>query len=368
MELETISEIQEPRPIEGFLSNRMKGIATTPDRSLLACWVQGRSHPGRSETHEASADRLYLIDLNTVRVIRELKGGSWRMGDIAFNKDGSILASCGSLGDFHEKNVGGLIEVWKVGTGERLSSFTGFTTKVKRIAFSPTENALFYATARSEPGSRHGKRIPPSGVAVLDLDTEKTTALPLSAIDPSHELHHVVFSMTGDKIAASSGHPTLQLEGGNISVWKIARNRFTRRLRPEMIRRWSSQRITSIDFHPSRAELASISKTNKGSNICINLWDITTGERKEIYRGKNTFIEIYSLRYHPNGGILAISGEPSDFRDDSGVWIFDVTTGELYPLPNSRSHHIVFSENGKRLLNIRLSTIAVFGDFPGILE
>ena len=150
-----------------------------------------------------------IRDAETGKSVRSFHGHDLDVNDIAFSRDGSMLATTGD---------DGAARVWDPVTGEELGSFQDPTNVgVWGPTFSP-DGSLFAASW-------------PDGVRIFDLVTRKT----IREIDAVPIPLHTSFSPDGEKIAisseaaltaavvdVSSGEELLSLEGHKLTLKDVA--------------------------------------------------------------------------------------------------------------------------------------------------
>src|SRR5262249_60427480 len=81
---------------------------------------------------------IELRDAGTGKLLRTLQGHGGGVSDLAFGRDGKILASAG-----HD----GTLRLWDVATGHERTDFHGHLDPVRTLAYSPDPQLL--PTARS---------------------------------------------------------------------------------------------------------------------------------------------------------------------------------------------------------------------------
>jgi len=213
---------KELRTLRGH-KHFVNGIALSPDGMLLA---------------SASADgtvRVWdVVDGHAVHIFHD--NGSVRR--VAFNLDGTTLASCGDE----------TIKLWNVKTGQEIGSLHGHQGPVQCVAFSPNGELLASSSALDD------------SVRVWDVKTNQEIR---HLRGHKHMVHAVVFSPDGTLLASSDNYRTIKLwdvrSGQNIATVDRKDVERSDNARAEIKwRRW----ITVPDLHYAR-ELADIAQVDK---------------------------------------------------------------------------------------------------------
>jgi WD40 repeat protein/serine/threonine protein kinase len=196
------------------------------DEHQLPVWALDFSLDGRylvSSDGNASGDdggTIIIWDVATGEVIHTLADvHTGIIFDVAFNLDGSLIASGG------DDNI---IRLWDTETGETAGELTGHNNWVLTLAFSPTDSNLLIS----------------SGVDVNIAYWDIANQTLLGAIQTRHTdwVRDVAFSADGQYIVSASHDKT-------VKVWTFEGVPVTTLL-------GHSERVLSIDFHPTELALA----------------------------------------------------------------------------------------------------------------
>lgn len=345
MDIDEIREIAPLQEIEGRFS-RIGKIKIDPSLSIMAHREDGLGKPMPHETHEETGDSLYLSDLRTQKDIRELNTTLWRIHDIAFNKDGSLLACAGKV-----------VEVWDVKTLKRIITFENFNPAVKRVAFDPVDNFLICTSI--VPLEKPPKPRPAYGITLLDINKGKAYDAPPTETEAAYEYQLISFEPHGKHVVGCSvDYPSSKTS--KLRAWYY--HKYWPFQNPRLKTIWTKEfyKIDSVTFHPDGREFFCVSLTRRG--MIINQFETKSGKATEILRRNNPFLSFNSLNIHPNGKLLAIAGYA--FRDEGGIWILDLETSKLHKISDSNSHYATFSPDGSYLLSVWQNKVQTFGVFP----
>ena len=241
-------------------------------------------------------------------------------GNIAYSPDGSQLAVASGCG------------IWLYDTriGTEVDLFTGHTSVVSSVSFSPDGNTLA-SCARSEPT-----------VWLLDTATGQLKGTLETWADGEGKL--VLFSPDGRTLAHADTSAPLRL-------WDTVTGHYRNIVDGE--RAYSG---SAVAFSPDGATLAGaeyLTSSNPSENIDeISIWDALTGRRKLTISGTGY---VGSLAFSPDGNTLA--GESHQWseshqRDEYPIQLWDVTTGQhvlTFAGYTGRIHSLAYSTDGSTL-------------------
>lgn len=221
---------------------------------------------------------------------------------IAFNPDGTILASAGRDAE---------ILLWDVASGERLGTLSGHAGAIRDLAFSPDGTLL---ASGAEDGTLRLWEVS-TGQVQRSINADPTRVLA------------VAFSPTND-IVASGGR------NGRVRLWDTDNGTNIRDLASH------SEEIRSLSFSTDGTLLASSSTDNR-----IVLWDVASGT---IAQDMDSGRDVFAVNFNPDGTLLASGDRNNEIR------LWDVASGTL---ENTLSGHIgwvfsvSFSPDGAALLS-----------------
>jgi WD40 repeat protein len=270
---------------------RVYSVAFSPDGQRLAS-ARGDGTVG-------------ILDVNTGKEPRTLRGHTDYVFSVAFHPDGKHLASA---------SADRTVKFWDLTTGKEVFSGEGqrgdFIGMAYGVAFSPDGGRL---AAGSE-----------KGMVIIWNTTDGQKLLDL----PGHEgkTMNVAFSPDGLLLASVSFE-------GVLRIWD------SRTGNPLHMIRAHEKRIAAVAFSPDGQCLAtgSLDRT-------VKIWDVTTGKWMRTLRGLTDWVG--GLSFSPDGRRLASTG------GDKTVKIWDPESGQ--EILNLRGHTlqcrcVAFSRDGRRL-------------------
>ncbi len=323
----------------------------------------GRTLAARKHTH-LDETCFYLWNIDTTNIKKSklrhiITGHNGEVSSLAFNSDGSILASGYDL----ER-----IKLWDVEKGKHKTTCIGYPyqLRVQSLVFAPNQETIASLNIYSQ--SSFGK----AEILLWDAMTgefQKTIKAHGNAIGNTRPISHggvVVFSPDGKKLISGSLDGTIRLLNVDDNEKKSLVGLFQTgplgKKRP--ILKGHTDQILTIALSPDGKTVASGS-----ADKTIRLWDTNTLKLKFTLAGHTE--DIQALAFTPDGLTLA-----SGCRDGS-IYLWDTLTGkysrsvignglftEPPPLPRkdddppnikTRGRSIVsallFSEDGKTLVN-----------------
>ena len=286
-------------------------VEFSPKGNLLAT-------KGKDET-------IRIWDPLTTKLLRTIKDTNPH-GGIAFNKDGSLLASA--------EGTDKVINLWHTDTGKLQKTLGGHLGNVYDVAFSPNSDVL--ASGDSD-----------GNIILWNSDTGQ-----LLRTWHAEPLDGLTFSTDGNFLA-NGGR-----KDEKVKVWNANTGQLLHTFEP------SAHQLFDVTFSPNENTLASVGWGG------IDLWDANTGElirRLPVFSGRVYLCAAFS----PDGRMLA-SGK------DTGVSLWDAKRGilldiiveggvEVYDLtfsPDGRTLASVGRRNEVRLWEITPLDTVIAPDFP----
>lgn len=265
-------------PLTG-LSDLVRAIAWSPDGSVVAA---GGGTPG-------AFGEIVLFDAATGAQRARLEGHRDYVYHLAFNHDGTRLASCG-----YDK----VIRVWDMATGRAVGVLKEHTEAVYAVAFS-SDDALL-ASAAADRSVKIWKVA--DGVRLYTI-TEPTDAVLTLAFRP------------GTRQLAAGG------QDKRIRVWEIG-DSSARSIRSAPAHRSAVLRVA---FSADGRTLAST-----GTDRDVKMWDAETGKQLRVLSPQSDWAQ--ALAFSPDGRQLAVG------RYDGSVSIYDAASGRsvLEPFANDK--------------------------------
>jgi WD40 repeat protein len=292
-------------------SHTLKDDPTLLLQQVVNAQEWDRTAPGRlsAKVHEAEQllKRPWLRLLNRSdriparALLRTLTGHVHSVRYVAFNRNGSVLASADDEG---------VVRLWDARTGEQQRLLMRHSGQVACVAFSPGGGAL-------ASGGHDGV------VRLWDAETgEQLRAL----VGHYGVVRSVAFSPDNRTLASGGGH-------GAVRLWDARTGEQLRKLEGH------HGQVDCVAFSPGGRTLAS-----GGFDGEVRLWDAETGRQLRELGGHRQ--SVLCVAFSPGGGTLASGGV------DGVVWLWDARTGER--LRKLEEHHdltggVAFSPDSRTL-------------------
>ena len=254
-------------PLAG-LADLVRTVAWSPDGAAIAA---GGGTPG-------AFGEIVIFDAATGGERLRLDGHRDYVYHLAFNRDGSRLASCG-----YDK----AIRVWDTKSGKVLGVLREHTEAVYAVAFSDDGTLLASAAADRS-------------VKVWDVDEGVRL---YTITDPTDAVLTLAFRPGTRQLAAGG-------QDKRIRVWDIG-DTAARVIRSRPAHRSAVLRVA---FSGDGTQLAST-----GTDKDVKLWDADSGRELHVFGAQSDWAQ--ALAFSPDGGRLAVG------RYDGTVSIYDTASG-----------------------------------------
>ena len=274
-------------------TGRVHSLAFSPDGKILAF---------------AKGNRIIIWDVERETEIRTLTGHDYAVVSLAFNQDGTLLAS-GSLGE--------VVKLWDVDNGSEFSTLSRNSDFVQRfdIAFSP--DGLILATVGDEKITLWDVN---NGTASFVFD------------GPPWFADGIAFSPDGTILASGNV--------GGIELWTMSNLGQSTRLGYADDSYFNDDpdnlSFSDVAFSPDGSRIASAS-----SDGTVRTWDIATGNRINVLSGHANAVS--SIAFSPDGRILVSAS------DDRAIKLWDVNSGTELATLNGHTDAVIdiaFSPDG----------------------
>jgi WD40 repeat protein len=284
----------EPSPLTGHRS-QVTSVAVSPDGRRLAS-AGGDWDPVASRYVNGE---LKVWELDTGRVLFELRGHADGVTAATFSPDGRYLASAsGSWDEDGRRYAAGEVKLWDAQTGAELGTWRGHGGAVLCLAFSPDGRQLASAgfdrvvRVRSVPDggdvlgleghtdlvtgvafTPDGRRLVSAGfdghARIWDLRTGAT----VRTMDGGTMVSSVAISRDGRRLALS-GYGDRQL-----TLWDLEAGRLLQTLKGH------ADSVTSVAFSPEMTRLAA-----GGEDGTVRLWDLNSGQEILVLKGQTSVV------------------------------------------------------------------------------
>jgi WD40 repeat protein/serine/threonine protein kinase len=301
-------------------ASSVNAVVFSPDGERIALACGNGLRPN-------APDVVRVCDVFTGQNLLVLKGHTGPVMSVAYNPDGSLLASASLRmnldklfkGQFQNRGDQGEVILWDVATGKALHTFPGCAF----VAFTP-DGKFLGAIGTDET------------VKLWDV-ANKTEAMSLAG-RMGCVYFSVAFSPDRRRLATAALQVTLDDAGnrrlkGELRTWSMTGE-------PEYVLVGHEGPINSAWFSPDGRFLAS-----GGSDGTAKLWDMATGKEVLTLRGHTS--EVTDVCFSPDGSRLATAS------NDQTLKLWDVATGrEIFTLRGhaARIKGVAFDPAGQCLV------------------
>jgi WD40 repeat protein len=285
--------------ISGFQAPAAVPLALSPDGKAVAL-----VRPGPS---------VWLRDLATGRDWRCFRRESGDVNDLAFSRDGQLLAA-GGFAEHGGKPSHGTVHVWNVATRDQLRLCKDGSGPVRTVRFAPDSKTVAGGGGRE---NNHN---------VIHL-WEVATGKRLREFRGHQSfIQSLAFSPDGKALVSAAADKTVRL-------WQAATGKEIGRLPGQ------GGKVCTIAFAPDGKTLALAGKSGRS----VRLWDLASGKVRRLGPWGGGRRTPY-LTFSPDGRILALAG------GDRAIRLWDTRSGEEWAF--ARGHvgavtTISFSPDGK---------------------
>jgi RNA polymerase sigma factor (sigma-70 family) len=310
-------ELPSGKPLARNLAPQLcRCVAYAPDGKILAVGTE---------------NKVTLMDSQTGRDVRDLKGKGGLYEGLAFSPDGKMLAA------YNRETV----SIWEMAEGKEVQSIDS-SRGWSALAFSTDGKILAAANSSTIPGS--------GGINLWDIAGGRS----LQRMERGHDAATVflAFVLDGKTLVAAYDDgkvETLQVDGGKV----------LRQFRSGPLVAASSPegRLLALRGQAGGPLVAATSPDGKLLAVAakagdIAIWDLATGQHLRQWHAHyhGTFVgfnNVSALAFDPEGKKLASTGTP-----DHAIRLWDAATGREIAPPSHHSSNIRFirySQDGKSI-------------------
>jgi WD40 repeat protein len=272
-------------------------VAVFKDRFSRPYVMRSRfSKDGRHVVSCAHYDGRALVwNAETGELIHELRTPDAHVFDVAFNPDGTRIATCGHhVRDYADYSQPSAVRLWNAKTGKEVASLP-HPGAVHSVAFSADGKRL----ATGAFGSDRRVRI---------WDVQSGAEVTPGTGGGSGQVNDVAFSPNGTALASAD-------DDGMIRLWDAATGKLQRTLRGH------TKPVRVIAFDPDGKRLASGAEDGT-----VRMWDLATGDGRVLLDKAGQYVT--GVDFSRDGKTLAAAVTPS-LHDESAaglVQLWDVGT------------------------------------------
>jgi WD40 repeat protein len=238
--------------LKTFSNNRTIGsMAFSPDNSKI---LAGTAHNTTILWDVATGESLYTFSIPPVEYAS--------VDAVAFSPDGNQFSIEAGIGIFH---------LYETSNGNLLYSFTGHSSGINSLAFSPDNSKIL-------SGSTDGT------AKLWDIQNKKL----IQTFKEDDVISSVAFSPNGENIITGSW-------SNNATLWNTTSG--------EKIRRFlgHTDRVNCLAFSPDGSQIITGSDDNT-----VKLWNVSTGELIYTFKGHDGWVR--SVAFSPDGKRILSGG------------------------------------------------------------
>ena len=362
-------------------------------------WVRAVafSPDGRRIVSGSGDKTLKVWDAATGVELATLTGHTDWVQAVAFSPDGSrIVSAAGLRRPLGEEPGDTTLKVWDAASGAELATFTGHTSQVNAVAYSPDGSRIVsgsddktikvwdavggaeLATLAGHTGFVQSVAYSPDGSRIVSGSTDKTVKVwdaaggaELATLSGHAELvWAVAFSLDGRRIVSGSADHTLKvwdavsgaelatLSGDTNWVTAVAFSLDGRRIvsgsADHTLKVWDAAwgaELATLTGHTSRVHAVACSPdgtriVSGSADHTLKVWDAASGAELATLTGHRSFV--YDVAYSPDGSRI-VSG-----AWDNTLKVWDAASGaELATLTGHTSYvnAVAYSPDGSRIVS-----------------
>lgn len=325
---------KSPRRLEGQNGLGQK-VAFSPDGKVLA--TAATEWPNPSDIRNA-VFVIRLWNIETGKVVHELRGHEEGIRALVFSPDGKILAS----GGCESSNT---VRLWNVASGKELPALEKRDGDTRALHFSGDSRTLL---AAGHEGRLRAWRVADG----------KALPAPVSLQDVPHASDAVVFSPAGDRLAMGCWVGAIGTANNSVNLWDLT----------------TGKRLLTSPGHAASVKSLAFSADGQRLASCggdgVILWDVA--KRMPLRRIGVRTDWLTELALNADASLVAVRGR-TERRDLVRLW--ETNSGkELAPLTWESSESslgmasgLQFSANGKHLVaTVPQQMFRKAGDVPRI--
>jgi WD40 repeat protein len=271
--------------------------------------------------------------VETGELIHELQTPDAHVFDVAFNSDGTRIATCGHHGaDYADHSQPSAVRLWNAETGKEVAALQ-HPEAVHSVAFSADDKRL----ATGAFGSDRHVRI---------WDAQTGAEVTPGTDGGSEQVLDVAFSPNGEVLASAGAD-------GIIRLWDAGTGKLQRTLRGH------TKFVRVVAFHPDGKRLASGAEDGT-----VRMWDLATGDGRVLLDKAGQ--QVTGVDFSRDGKTLAAAVSPLLVDDSAAgsVQLWDVGADAVpRVLPASGAlWGVALSPDGRRVAAVGARTVVYWWD------